>query len=555
MSNDDNNKPADSMSATRRRFLLAGSSLAALAAAGTTTAQSQTPARTGSQAASGKPPNILVIWGDDIGWQNVSAYGMGTMGYLTPNIDRIGVEGIRFTDHYAQNSCTAGRASFITGQYPIRSGMTTIGMPGDKLGLQAATPCLAEVLKKSGYRCGHFGKNHLGDRNEHLPTAHGFDEFFGNLYHLTTQEQYEYPDYRAYADKFPGGKEAFWRKYGTRGVIHSFATDVDDPTVDPRFGRVGKQRMQDTGQLGVERMKDFDAAEVIPKATDFMKRSQKEDKPFFVWLSTSRMHLYTRLNEKWRYAAQKYTFEGDFHGSGMLQHDHDVGLVLDFLKENGLEENTIVWYSTDNGPEHSSWWHGGTTPFRGEKMTCYEGGMRVPSVLRWPGTVKPNQICNGIQAHMDMFTTFAAAAGVPNVVDDLKREKKQYVDGVNNLDYWTGKAKESNRNEFLYYFESRLMAFRQGPWKLHFATRENYYDVVTSRHAPLFINIRADPFESYDNKDSYGHLSQETSWLFEPMIDGIKEHLKTLAEYPPVQGGTSFDMSNIVQEFLQRSKQ
>ncbi|HMF47735.1 MAG TPA: sulfatase-like hydrolase/transferase [Candidatus Saccharimonadales bacterium] len=215
------------------------------------------------------------------------------------------------------------------------------------------------------------------------------------------------------------------------------------------------------------------------------------------------MHLYTRLNEKWRYAAEPYTFEGDYHGSGMLQHDHDVGLVLDFLKENGLEENTIVWYSTDNGPEHSSWWHGGTTPFRGEKMTCYEGGMRVPSMLRWPGTVKPNQIFNGIQAHMDMFTTFAVAAGVPNVIDDLKREKKQYVDGVNNLDYWTGKAKESSRNEFLYYFESRLMAFRQRPWKLHFATRENYYDVVTSRHAPLFINIRADPFESYDNKDSY----------------------------------------------------
>ena len=502
-----------------------------------------------------KKPNILVIWGDDIGWQNVSAYGMGTMGYTTPRIDSIGMEGIRFTDHYAQPSCTAGRASFITGQYPIRSGMTTVGMPGDKLGLQAASPSLGEVMKKAGYRTGHFGKNHLGDRNEHLPTVHGFDEFFGNLYHLNTQEQHEYRDYQAFAKDYPGGPEAFARKFGTRGVLHAFANDKDDPTVDPKFGRVGKQTIKDTGPLGQERMKDFDAAEVIPKAEAFMQSSQKDGKPFFVWLNTSRMHLYTRLNDKWRYAADKYTHDEDFHGSGMLQHYHDVGLVLDFLKKSGLDTNTIVWYSTDNGPEHSSWPYGATTPFRGEKMTTYEGGVRVVSMLRWPGVVKPGQILNGIQAHMDMFTTLAAAAGVPNVNEDIKKEKNQYIDGVNNLEYWTGKSGESRRDHFFYYYENKLSAIRMGPWKAHFSTRENYYDTTKALSGPLFFNLRSDPFESYDSKDSYGHLAQRVSWLFEPMVELMEEHLKTLAQYPPVQGGASFDMSNIVQQFLQRSKQ
>jgi arylsulfatase A-like enzyme len=325
------------------------------------------------------------------------------MGYTTPHIDSIGNGGIKFTDHYAQPSCTAGRAAFITGQYPIRSGMTTVGQPGDTLGLQAASPSLAEVLKSVGYRTGHFGKNHLGDRNEHLPTVHGFDEFFGNLYHLNTQEEAEQRDYQNFGKAYSGDLETYEKKFGTRGVIHSFATDTDDPTEDPRFGRVGK-----TGPLTQERMKNFDAGEVIPKALDFMTKSKEEGKPFFIWLNTSRMHLYTRLNDEWRYAAEPYTSEADIHGSGMLQHDHDVGLVLDFLKQQGLDGKTIVWYSTDNGPEHSSWPHGATTPFRGEKMTTYEGGVRVISMLRWPGVIKPGQVLNGMQSHMDMFTSFAA---------------------------------------------------------------------------------------------------------------------------------------------------
>ncbi len=505
--------------------------------------------------AQSRQPNILVIWGDDIGWQNVSAYGMGTMGYTTPNIDTIGNEGIKFTDHYAQPSCTAGRAAFITGQYPIRSGMTTVGQPGDALGLQATSPSLAEVLKKVGYRTGHFGKNHLGDRNEHLPTVHGFDEFFGNLYHLNTQEEAEQRDYQRFGEAYAGNLEDYEKKFGTRGVIHSFATDTDDPTEDPRFGRVGKQTIEDTGPLTQERMKNFDEGEVIPKALDFMTKSNEEGKPFFIWLNTSRMHLYTRLNDKWRYAAEEYTSEADYHGSGLLQHDHDIGLVLDFLKEQGLDENTIIWYSTDNGPEHSSWPHGATTPFRGEKMTTYEGGVRVISMLRWPGKIKSGQVLNGIQGHQDMFTSFAAAAGVPDVVEQMKTEKKQYIDGVNNLDYWMGKSPKSARNHIFYYYESKLMAVRMGPWKFHFSTKEDYYANVIPRTVPLVFNIRMDPFESYFSKDSYGHLMQKVSWLIQPMGELMGQHLQTLAEYPPVQGGKSFDMSNVVDQFINKPRQ
>ncbi len=506
-------------------------------------------------AAEKKQPNILVIGGDDIGWQNVSAYGMGTMGYTTPNIDRIGKEGIRFTDHYAQPSCTAGRAAFITGQYPIRSGMTTVGQPGDSLGLQAKSPSLAAVLKDAGYATGQFGKNHLGDRNEHLPTVHGFDEFFGNLYHLNTQEEAEQRDYQRFAKAYSGDLESYEKKFGTRGVLHCFATDKKDGSKDPRFGVMGKQKCEDTGPLTQERMKNFDAAEVIPKAEDFMKQAKDNDKPFFVWLNTSRMHLYTRLDDKWRYAAEEYTSEADYHGSGMLQHDHDIGMVLQWLKDNGLDENTIIWYSTDNGPEHSSWPHGATTPFRGEKMTTYEGGVRVPSMLRWPQAIQEPKVLNGIQSHMDMFTSLAAAAGVDDVKDQVMKAKKQPIDGENNLPYWLGEADQSARNHIFYYYESKLTAVRMGPWKFHFSTKEDYYANVVGRTVPLVFNLRMDPFESYDNSDSYGHLMQKVSWLIQPMGELMGQHLQSLAKYPPVQGGKSFDMSNVVEEFINKGKQ
>jgi arylsulfatase A-like enzyme len=525
------------------RTLLGAGAIAAAFAAGQVRAQEQAP------------PNILVIWGDDIGWQNVSAYGMGTMGYTTPNIrpDRHG--GIRFVDHYAQPSCTAGRASFINGQYPIRSGMTTVGQPGSPLRLQAASPSLAGELKKAGYATGHFGKNHLGDRNEHLPTVHGLDEFFGNLYHLNTQEEAEQRDYQRFGTAYSGNLEAYEAQFGTRGVLHTFTSDVDDPTEDPRFGKVGKQTIEDTGPLTQERMKDFDAAEVIPLAEDFMRRAKEENKPFFVWLNTSRMHLYTRLNDEWRYAAEEYTSEADFHGSGMLQHDHDIGMVLDWLDEQGLADNTIVWYSTDNGPEHSSWPHGGTTPFRGEKMTTYEGGVRVISMLRWPSVLEPGQVMNGIQSHMDMFPSLAAAAGIEDVAADVMAEKQQYIDGVNNLPYWTGEQDHSNRDSIFYYYESILTASRMGPWKFHFSTKEDYYANVVPRTVPLVFNIRMDPFESYDSPDAYGHLMQKVSWLIQPMSVLMAQHLQTLADYPPVQGGASFNMSNAVEDFLSKSIQ
>ncbi|RYH09613.1 arylsulfatase [Tropicimonas sp. IMCC6043] len=500
-------------------------------------------------------PNILVIWGDDIGWSNLSAYNHAVMGYSTPNIDRIAQEGILFTDHYAQPSCTAGRAAFITGQYPIRSGMTTVGQPGSPLGLQPDSPTLAELLKAEGYRTGQFGKNHLGDRNEHLPTNHGFDEFFGNLYHLNTQEEAEQRDYQRFGEAFSGSLEAYEERFGTRGVLHSFATEEFDETESERFGVVGYQTIEDTGPLTQERMKTFDTEEMIPRALDFMAASQDAGDPFFVWLNTSRMHLYTRLRDESRYLAEEFTHEEDYYGSGMIEHDMDIGHVLDWLEERGLSDNTIVWYSTDNGPEHASWPHGGTTPFRGEKMTTYEGGIRVPSVIRWPGVLPEGVTKNGIQAHQDMFTTLAVAAGIEDPVARVREEMDQYIDGVNNLPYWLGEAEQSARNHIFHYYESQLTAVRMGPWKFHFSTKEDYYANVVARTMPLIFNIRSDPYESYDSIDSYGHLTQKISWLFQPMSVLMGEHLQSLADYPPVQGGSSFDMSNVVEEFINKARQ
>jgi arylsulfatase A-like enzyme len=539
----------------RRNILLGGTAIAAVSALAATDAVDVAQAQQPASAPGGRKPNILVIWGDDIGWQNVSAYGLGTMGYTTPNIDSIGKAGIIFTDHYAQPSCTAGRAAFVTGQFPIRSGMTTVGQPGDPLGLQPASPCIAEVMKEAGYATGHFGKSHLGDRNEHLPTNHGFDEFYGNLYHLNVSEEDEQRDYKNFAKAYPGGPEAYAKKFGARGLIHSIATDQDDPTVDPRFGKVGKQKIVDTGPLTQERMKTVDGEEVIPRAQEFMKKANQAGKPFFMWLNPTRMHVYTRLSDKWRYAAENISSEVDLHGSGMMQHDYEVGQVLKFLRDNSLEDNTIVWYSTDNGPEHSSWPHGATTPFHGEKMTTYEGGVRVISMLKWPGVVKPGQVLNGIQDHQDMFVSFASAAGVKDVAAKIKQQKKQYIDGIDNTPYWKGETDKSARNHELMYFESRLTAIRMGPWKWHFALKEDYYDNMTGRNYPKVFNLRMDPFESYGSVDSYGHLLQKVSWMLGPMSELMRNHLQTLAEFPPVQGGKSFDMSNAVQEFIAKAQQ
>ena len=484
-------------------------------------------------------PNILIIFPDDVGWENISAYGHGVMGYRTPNIDRIAREGAMFTDHYAQPSCTAGRAALITGQYPIRSGMTTVGRPGAPLGLRPETPTLAEVLKKQGYTTGQFGKNHLGDRNEHLPTVHGFDEFFGNLYHLNTEEEPEQYDY-------PKDPE-FKKKFGTRGVLHTYATTQDDKTTDPRFGKVGKQKIEDTGPLTRKRMETMDD-EFFAASVDFMKRSKAANKPFFVWLNTSRMHMFTRLREQHRHLAAKYTTEHDAYGSGIIEHDMQVGKLLDDMKAMGVLDNTIIVYSTDNGPEHSARTHGGTTPFRGEKMTTYEGGVRVPMLVRWPGHIPAGQVLSGIQAHMDVFTTLAAAGGVPDVVEKMRKERKQFIDGVNNLDYWTGKTTESARNHFFYYYESSLKAVRYNQWKLHFETSENYYDVYKKLKFPIIYNLRFDPFESFDNVTDRSDVLQRKQWLNEPIQELLGAHIKSFADFPPVQKAATLDFSELVKE-------
>lgn len=503
-----------------------------------------------ASAYSVEKPNILVIFGDDIGWSNISAYGDGIIGYKTPNIDSIAKKGIKFTDHYAQPSCTAGRAAFITGQYPIRSGMTTVGMPGSPLGLKEESPSLAEVLKEQGYATGQFGKNHLGDQNSALPTAHGFDEFFGNLYHLNTEEEFEQPDYAIFAQRYAGSLEKFLAKFGTRGVMHCYATDKFDETKDPRFGVMGKQKCEDTGRLGQERMKNFDRKEMLPAAVKFMAKAKKENRPFFTWVNTTRMHLYTHVDESWKKKAAEKTSFLDLHGAGMLQHDRDIGYLLEELKKQGLDKNTIIVYSTDNGPEHSSWPHGATTPFRGEKMTTYEGGVRVPTLVSWPGTIPEGKTLNGIQGHQDLFTTLAAAAGVKDVNQKMLKEKKQPIDGVDNLAYWKGESEKSARDHILYYFESQLSAIRMGPWKMHFSTAENYYSAPENRAKPLIFNLRMDPFESYDSVDAYGHLVQKVSWLLAPATEIIQAHIKSLQEYPPVQRGTTFDMNEMIQNAL-----
>jgi len=492
-----------------------------------------------AQAQTTDRPNILIIFPDDVGWQNVSAYGLGTMGYTTPNIDRLYHEGTLFTDHYAQPSCTAGRAALITGQYPIRSGMTTVGRPGSTLGLQPESPTLAEVLKEQGYATGQFGKNHLGDRNEHLPTMHGFDEFFGNLYHLNTSEEPEQIDYPDDPD--------FVAKYGVRGVIRSFATDVDDPTEDPRFGRIGMQTVEDTGALTRERMKTVDQ-EFFAATVDFMERSVEAETPFFVWLNPARMHLYTHLTDESRYLAADFTSEHDLYGSGLIEHDRMVGDLLDDMEELGVLDNTIIVYSTDNGPEHSARLHGGTTPFRGEKMTTYEGGVRVPMIVRWPGEVPAGRIANGMQAHMDIFTTLAAAAGAPDAAERILAEQDQPIDGVNNLAYWKGETDESARKTMLYYYESDIKAVRLGPWKLHFETSENYYDTYQKQKFPIFYNIRMDPFESYDEVGDRSGIAQRKQWLNEPLQEFLGEHIRSLQEYPPVQAAASFDFSELMRQ-------
>ena len=474
-----------------------------------------------------KKPNILVIMTDDVGVSNINLYSHGMMGTPTPNIDRIGKEGVLFTDHYAHPTCTPGRAAFITGQLPIRTGLTTVGMAGSPVGLDQRDPTLADVLKPLGYRCGQFGKNHLGDRNEHLPTVHGFDEFFGNLYHLNTEEEPERADW-------PKDPE-FDKRYRPRGVLDCLATAMDDPTVDPRFGKIGKQTIKDTGPLTRKRMETVDD-EFLDRSLSFIDRSVKDDKPFFVWHNPSRMHIYTRLRDANKKLAAPYTSEMDIYGSGMMELDMQVGRLLKKLDELGVADNTIIAFTADNGAMVAWFPDAGTTPFRGEKATTWEGGLRVPMLVRWPKGIKPGKISNGIQTNEDLFVTIAAAAGVNDVAAQLKESHKVHIDGVNNLEHWTGDA-PSKRNVVYYYNEMNLTAIRIGNWKSHFQAREGFFDY--NKPSAMIFNLRMDPFERHDSHHSqFTAMELGIAWGGQ-VQDALAEHMKSLQEYPPRQKGAS----------------
>jgi arylsulfatase len=504
-------------------------------------------------------PNILVIFGDDIGYWNVGAYTHGLMGH-TPNIDSIAKTGILFTDHYGQPSCTAGRAAFIMGQMPVRTGMTTIGIPGSTRGIQKEDPTLAEVLKSVGYVTGQFGKNHLGDRNEFLPTAHGFDEWFGNLYHLNAEEEPEELDY-------PGQKNpAYTEKFGPRGVLHAWATTVDDPTTDPKFGRVGKQKIENTGPLTRKRMETFDS-EVLQKTLDFLDRNGKGGKPFFVWFNTTAIHIWSHPQAKYvQMAVDEGRAETDAVRAKMLEHDEQVGALLKKLDELGVADNTIVIYTTDNGNELLFWPDGGYAPFRGEKGTTWEGGVRVPCLIKWPGHIPAGREANGVQSHEDLYVTLAAAAGLPDLKEKLLTGYKMgdatykvHLDGYNNLDYWTGKTEKSARREFFYYDETDLMALRVDGWKMHIGVKTNglWWDPKTYPSVPYVFNLLMDPMEKMDPEShEWGYIGRKffAEKLWAPTAAGpfLAAHLKSLQDFPPRQGADTLSMKKAIDETMKK---
>jgi len=506
-----------------------------------------------------KKPNIVVIFGDDIGYWNVGAYTHGLMGW-TPNIDRIAREGILFTDHYGQPSCTAGRAAFIMGQMPIRTGMTTVGIPGSTRGIQKEDPTLAEVLKSVGYSTAQFGKNHLGDRNEFLPTVHGFDEWFGNLYHLNAEEEPEELDY-------PGQKNpAYLQKFGPRGALHTWATEVDDPTTDPKFGRVGKQRIEDTGKLTRKRMETFDA-EVLRETLKWMDKNGKGDKPFFLWFNSTAIHVWSHPNPKYvQMAVNEGRAEEDVVRARMIEHDEHVGAILKKLEDLGVADNTIVIYTTDNGNELMFWPDGGYAPFRGEKGTTWEGGVRVPCLIRWPGHIPAGRVSNGIQNHEDLFVTLAAAAGLPDLKQNLLTGYKMgpitykiHLDGYNNLDLWTGKTEKSARREIFYYDETDLMAIRVDGWKMHIGVKmhNNWFDPKSYPSVPYVVNLLMDPMEKMTpDSEEFGYIGREffAHKLWAPTAAGpfLAAHLKSLQEYPPRQGADTLSMKKAIDEAMRK---
>jgi arylsulfatase A-like enzyme len=487
-----------------------------------------------------RKPNILVIWGDDIGQFNVSAYNMGMMGYKTPNIDSIAKQGALFTDWYGQQSCTAGRAAFITGQSPIRTGLTKVGLPGAPEGMTKGDPTIATLLRAQGYMTGQFGKNHLGDRDEMLPTNHGFDEFFGNLYHLNAEEEPENVDY----PKDP----AFKKRFGPRGVIHSFAGG----------------KITDTGPLTRKRMETIDE-EVNAKALDFMERAKKADKPFFIWWNSTRMHIFTHLKA----ASEGKTGLG-IYADGMVEHDGHVGLLLAKLKELGLEENTIIMYSSDNGAETFTWPDGGTTMFRGEKNTNWEGGYRVPTLIKWPGVIKPGTIINDIGAHEDMLPTLVAAAGDKSAVGDLLKGRsigganyKVHLDGYDLGPALRGEATEWPRKEFIYWTDDgSVAALRYGNMKVTFLEQKAkglrvWQEPFTVLRAPLLTNLRMDPFERAEEENAMGwqRWYMERMYAIAPAGAYVGRWLQSFKDFPPRQKPGSFNLDRVMESVMSSSKQ
>lgn len=490
-----------------------------------------------------KKPNILIIMGDDIGWFNASCYHQGIMGYQTPNIDRIAAEGARFTDWYGQQSCTAGRAAFITGQAPIRTGLTKVGLPGAEVGIQPEDPTIAELLKPLGYVTGQFGKNHLGDRDHFLPTVHGFDEFFGNLYHLNAEDEPEHPDY----PKDP----RFRQRFGPRGVLHTWAKPD------------GTQMIEDTGPLTKKRQETVDE-EFLAASLDFIDRAHTQGKPFFVWWNSTRMHINTHLKKE----SQGVTGLG-VYPDGMVEHDGHVGRLLQKLDELNIARDTIVVYTTDNGAEVMSWPDGGTTPFRGEKDTNWEGGWRVPCVIRWPGVIKPGTVSNEICAHTDLLPTLLAAAGEPGIVEKLEKGHaagaktfKVHIDGYNLLPFLKGEVAESPRKAFFYWSDDGdLLALRFNDWKFHFMQQRAHGTAVwgepfTNLRIPMLCNLRSDPMERAEEDASmyYDKWLMDHAFVLVPAQILVAKFLQTFEEFPPRQRPASFSIDQALEKARERQR-
>jgi len=508
-----------------------------------------------SIGAQGKKPNIVFIMGDDVGWFNIGAYNQGIMAGRTPNLDKLAAEGMRFTDYYAEASCTAGRANFITGELPIRTGLTTVGQAGATVGMPDEAPTIATALKTLGYATGQFGKNHLGDRNQFLPTLHGFDEFWGYLYHLDAMEDPFHPGYP------PAKKD----KVGPRNLIHSVATDTDDPTVEPRWGKVGKQKIEDEGPLpphpmqGIKYNMETVDDTILANALQFIDKSKAAGKPFFVWLNTTRMHVITHLSPK--YEAMRTPENGwTIYEAGMAQLDDIVGAVMQHLKDAGLDDNTIVVFTTDNGSETMTWPDGGMNPFAGEKGMVLEGGFRVPCIVRWPGHVPAGKVENGMISGLDWFPTFLAAAGDPNIAEELKagkqlgdRSYKVHLDGYDQTDLITGKG-PSKRHEIFYFAEGTLGAVRINDFKYRFIDQPNgWLGGTVKPDWPILVNLRLDPFERAGLGRSlmFANWYQYEFWRFVLVQQLVGEYAQTFIDFPPMQKGASFNLEQVKEE-LQR---